>query len=176
MRLRTEMCNMLCSMGHNMEELEGCSMSDLMQMCQDKMKHENVMMKSDNMSRTEMCMMLCDMGHKMEELEECSNNQLMQMCQSKMNMKMHMDKEMMENKSTRIIKSWKHFENSDDSSNKELKSFQKELQSLERKKMSLTDLQKKQVSPSAYASKTKADLIKVEKEINDIKSKIKKLK
>ena len=96
MRLRTEMCNMLCSMGHKMEELEMCSMSDLMQMCQDKMKHENGMMKSDNMSRTEMCMMLCDMGHKMEELEGCSNNQLMQMCQSKMNMNMHMDKGMME--------------------------------------------------------------------------------
>lgn len=111
MRLRTEMCNMLCSMGHNMEELEICSMSDLMQMCQDKMKHENGMMESDNMSRTEMCMMLCKMGHKIEELEVCSNDELMKICQSKMNMgnKMDMDKGMMENKSTRIIKSWKKF-------------------------------------------------------------------
>ncbi len=111
MRLRTEMCNMLCSMGHNMEELEGCSMSDLMQMCQDKMKHENGMMKSDNMSRTEMCMMLCNMGHKIEELEGLSMGHLMKMCQDKMDMgnKMDMGKEMTENKSTRIIKSWKNF-------------------------------------------------------------------
>jgi hypothetical protein len=173
--LRTEMCNMLCSMGHNMEELEVCSNSELMKICLDKMGHENEMMENQNMSRTEMCMMLCNMGHKIEELEVCSNDELMNMCQSKMNMHNNMDKEMMENKSWRIIKSWKHFENLDESSNKELKSFQKELKSLERKKMSLTDLQKKQVSPSAHASKTKADLIKVEKEIKDIKSKIKKL-
>jgi len=180
---RTEMCMMLCNMGHKIEELEVCSNDELMNMCQDKMnmnmnmnKH---MMENQNMSRTEMCMMLCNMGHKIEELEVCSNNELMGMCKDKMNMtmghKMNMDKEMMENKSWRIIKSWKHFENLDESSNKELKSFQKELKSLERKKMSLTDLQKKQVSPSAHASKTKADLIKVEKEIKDIKSKIKKL-
>ena len=110
MRLRTEMCNMLCSMGHNMEELEACSMSDLMQMCQDKMSMENQMMENHDMSRTEMCMMLCNMGHKIEELEVCSNDELMHMCQSKMNMNMdnmNMNKEMME--STRIIKSWKNF-------------------------------------------------------------------
>ena len=110
MRLRTEMCNMLCSMGHNMEELEVCSMSELMQMCQDKMSMENQMMENHDMSRTEMCMMLCNMGHKIEELEVCSNDELMHMCKSKMNMNMNhmnMDKEMME--STRIIKSWKNF-------------------------------------------------------------------
>ena len=110
MRLRTEMCNMLCSMGHNMEELEVCSMSELMQMCQDKMSMENQMMENHDMSRTEMCMMLCNMGHKIEELEVCSNDELMNMCQSKMNMNMdnmNMNKEMME--STRIIKSWKNF-------------------------------------------------------------------
>ena len=106
MRLRTEMCNMLCSMGHNMEELEACSMSDLMQMCQDKMSMENQMMENHDMSRTEMCMMLCNMGHKIEELEVCSNDELMNMCQSKMNM--NMDKEMMENKSSRI-KGFKNF-------------------------------------------------------------------
>ena len=110
MRLRTEMCNMLCSMGHNMEELEVCSMSELMQMCQDKMSMENQMMENHDMSRTEMCMMLCNMGHKIEELEVCSNDVLMHICKSKMNMNMNhmnMDKEMME--STRIIKSWKNF-------------------------------------------------------------------
>ena len=115
MRLRTEMCNMLCSMGHNMEELEVCSMSELMQMCQDKMSMENQMMENHDMSRTEMCMMLCNMGYKIEELEVCSNDELMGMCQSKMdnvnmnNVMMDMNKEMMENKSTRIVKSWKNF-------------------------------------------------------------------
>jgi hypothetical protein len=112
MRLRTEMCNMLCSMGHNMEELEECSMSELMNMCQDKMNMEK-MMENHDMSRTEMCMMLCNMGHKIEELEVCSNEELMNMCQGKMNMtmsnKMNMDKEMMENNSSRIIKGWKNF-------------------------------------------------------------------
>ena len=115
MRLRTEMCNMLCSMGHNMEELEVCSMSELMQMCQDKMSMENQMMENHDMSRTEMCMMLCNMGYKIEELEVCSNDELMGICQSKMNnvnmnnVMMDMNKEMMENKSTRIVKSWKNF-------------------------------------------------------------------
>ena len=105
MRLRKEMCDMLCDMGHNMEELEVCSMSDLMQMCQDKMSHENEMIENENTSRKEMCDMLCDMGHDIEELAVCSNSELMHMCQGKMN---NMDKEMMENKSTRI-KSWKNF-------------------------------------------------------------------
>ena len=167
MRLRKEMCDMLCDMGYNMEELEVCSMSELMQMCQDKMNMDE-MMENQNMSRKEMCDMLCSMGHDMEELELCSNDELMNMCGGD-----NMNGEMMENKSWRIIKSWKHFENSDESSNKELKSFQKELKSLERKKMSLINLQKKQVSPSAHASKTKVDLMKVEKEIKDIKSKMK---
>ena len=115
-RLRAEMCNMLCSMGHNMEELEVCSNSELMKICLDKMnmnmnmnKH---MMENQNMSRTEMCMMLCNMGHKIEELEVCSNDELMGMCKDKMNMtmghKMNMENEMME-ESSRIIKSWKKF-------------------------------------------------------------------
>lgn len=114
--LRKEMCNMLCSMGHNMEELEVCSNSELMKICLDKMnmnmnmnKH---MMENQNMSRTEMCMMLCNMGHKIEELEVCSNDELMGMCKDKMNMtmghKMNTENEMME-ESSRIIKSWKKF-------------------------------------------------------------------
>ena len=75
------------------------------------------------------------------------------------------------------LKSYQDFnEGLDETSNKELKSFQKDLQSLERKKMGLIELQKKQVSPSAYASKTKIDLIKVEKEIKDINTKISALK
>ena len=45
-------------------------------------------------------------GHKIEELEGCSNDKLINMCQSKMNM--NMDKEMMENKSSRI-KGFKNF-------------------------------------------------------------------
>ena len=116
MRLRAEMCNMLCSMGHNMEELEMCSNSELMQMCQDKMNADGMnadgmnadgmngggMMESDTMSREEMCMMLCNMGHDMEELEMCSNNELKQMCRDKMNMDMM-------GESSRIIKSWKNF-------------------------------------------------------------------
>jgi septation ring formation regulator EzrA len=75
------------------------------------------------------------------------------------------------------IKGYQDFnENLDESSNKELKSFQKELKSLERKKSGLTDLQKKQIKPSAYYSKTKVDLAKVEKEIKDINAKIAALK
>jgi len=110
MRLRAEMCNMLCSMGHNMEELEMCSNSELMQMCQDKMNGDGMnmgMMENDTMSREEMCMMLCNMGYNMEELEMCSNNELKQMCRDKMNgdgMSMGMMGE-----SSRIIKSWKNF-------------------------------------------------------------------
>jgi peptidoglycan hydrolase CwlO-like protein len=74
------------------------------------------------------------------------------------------------------LKSYQDFNEGLEPSNKELKSFQKELQSLERKKECLIVLQKKQVSPSAYASKTKIDLIKVEKEIKDINTKIRTLK
>ena len=75
------------------------------------------------------------------------------------------------------LKSYQDFnEGLDEPSNKELKSFQKELQSLERKKEGLIMLQKKQVSPSAYASKPKVDIIKVEKEIKDINTKIRTLK
>jgi septation ring formation regulator EzrA len=75
------------------------------------------------------------------------------------------------------IKGYQDFnENLDESSNKELKSFQKELQSLERKKSGLTDLQRKQIKPSAYYSKTRADLTRVEKEIKDINAKIAALK
>jgi len=107
MRLRKEMCDMLCDMGHTMEELQSYSMSELMQICQDKMGHESEMMENENMSRKEMCDMLCSMGHDMAELEVCSNSELMMMCQGKMNM--DMNKETMENKSTRIIKSWKNF-------------------------------------------------------------------
>ena len=116
MRLRAEMCNMLCSMGHNMEELEMCSNSELMQMCQDKMNGDGMngdrmngdgmnvggMMENDTMSREEMCMMVCNMGHDREELEMCSNNELKQMCRDKMNMGMM-------GESSRIIKSWKNF-------------------------------------------------------------------
>ena len=110
MRLRAEMCNMLCSMGHKIEELEMCSMSELMNMCQAKMNMDNEMMENHNMSRTEMCMMLCNMGHKIEELEVCSNDELMDMCKSKMNMHNmdNMNKEMMENNSSRI-KGFKNF-------------------------------------------------------------------
>ena len=113
MRLKTDMCMMLSKMGHDMEELQMCSLSELMGMCKDKMDNvmmDNEMMENHDMSRTEMCMMLCNMGHKIEELEVCSNDELMNMCQSKMNMNMYnmnMNKEMME--STRIIKSWKNF-------------------------------------------------------------------
>jgi hypothetical protein len=105
MRLRAEMCNMLCSMGHNMEELEMCSNSELMQMCQDKMNGDVMnmgMMENDTMSREEMCMMLCNMGYNMEELEMCSNNELKKMCGDKMNGDMM-------GESSRVIKSWKNF-------------------------------------------------------------------
>ena len=118
MRLKTDMCMMLSKMGHDMEELQMCSLSELMGMCKDKMDNvmmDNEMMENHDMSRTEMCMMLCNMGYKIEELEVCSNDELMGICQSKMNnvnmnnVMMDMNKEMMENKSTRIVKSWKNF-------------------------------------------------------------------
>jgi len=59
------------------------------------------------MSREEMCTMLCDMGHNMQDLENCSNAELDQMCNG-----MNHDTEetgMMENQSSRIIKSFKDF-------------------------------------------------------------------
>ena len=61
----------------------------------------------ENMSRKEMCNMLCNMGHEMQDLEVCSNEELAQMCSG-----MNHDKEesgMMENQSSRIIKSFKDF-------------------------------------------------------------------
>ena len=59
------------------------------------------------MSREEMCSMLCNMGHDMKDLEVCSNAELEQMCNG-----MNHDTEeagMMENQSSRIIKSFKDF-------------------------------------------------------------------
>ena len=58
------------------------------------------------MSRQEMCSMLCDMGHDMRDLEVCSNEELAQMCNG---MNHDMDKEIVENQSSRIIKSFKDF-------------------------------------------------------------------
>ena len=54
-----------------------------------------------------MCTMLCDMGHNMQDLENCSNEELDQMCNG-----MNHDTEengVMENQSSRIIKSFKDF-------------------------------------------------------------------
>jgi hypothetical protein len=56
----------------------------------------------DNMSRKEMCTMLCNMGHEMKDLEVCSDAELVQMCNG-------MNHEIVENQSTRIIKSFKDF-------------------------------------------------------------------
>ena len=58
------------------------------------------------MSRKEMCNMLCNMGHDMRDLEVCSNEELAQMCSG---MNHDMDKEIVENQSSRIIKSFKDF-------------------------------------------------------------------
>lgn len=60
------------------------------------------------MSRKEMCSMLCDMGHDMQDLEVCSNEELTQMCNG-MNHDMDQESGMMENQSSRIIKSFKDF-------------------------------------------------------------------
>ena len=47
---RKEMCTMLCSMGHEMEDLQMCSTSQLMQMCNgmdhDMMDHDMGMMEN----------------------------------------------------------------------------------------------------------------------------------
>jgi hypothetical protein len=56
----------------------------------------------DNMSRKEMCTMLCSMGYEMQDLEVCSDAELVQMCNG-------MNHEIVENQSTRIIKSFKDF-------------------------------------------------------------------
>ena len=59
------------------------------------------------MSREEMCTMLCSMGYEMHDLEVCSDAELMQMCNG-----MNHDTEetgMLENQSSRIIKSFKDF-------------------------------------------------------------------
>lgn len=75
------------------------------------------------------------------------------------------------------IKGYQHFnEELDEPSNKELKLLQRDLKALERKKEGLTEHGKKLVFPSAYATKNKVDLIKLEKEIKEITLKIKVLK
>lgn len=56
-----------------------------------------------------------------------------------------------------------------------LKSLKKELVETERKRESLIRHGKGLPSPSAFASKNKVELKRVEKEIKDINSKIKKL-
>ncbi len=58
------------------------------------------------MSRKEMCNMLCNMGHDMQDLEVCSTEELAQMCNG---MNHDMDSEIVENQSSRIIKSFKDF-------------------------------------------------------------------
>ena len=62
----------------------------------------------ENMSRKEMCNMLCNMGHDMRDLEVCSNEELAQMCNG-MDHDMDQETAMMENQSSRIIKSFKDF-------------------------------------------------------------------
>ena len=61
------------------------------------------------MSRKEMCSMLCDMGHDMRDLEVCSNEELTQMCNGMNHDMMDQETGMMENQSSRIIKSFKDF-------------------------------------------------------------------
>jgi hypothetical protein len=61
-------------------------------------------------------------------------------------------------------------------SNKELKLFQRDLKSLERKKEGLSRWWNKFLTLFSYASKNKVDLIKIEKEIKAITAKIKSLK
>jgi hypothetical protein len=77
---REEMCDMLCSMGYEMNELEICSDSELAEMCRNTdMKMSN---ESNDMSREEMCDMLCKCGYAMEELEGCSEYELAEMCRN----------------------------------------------------------------------------------------------
>jgi hypothetical protein len=61
------------------------------------------------MSREQMCTMLCDMGHNMQDLENCSNAELDQMCNGMDHDTMDQETGMMENQSSRIIKSFKDF-------------------------------------------------------------------
>lgn len=67
-------------------------------------------------------------------------------------------------------------ENLSEQSNKELKEFQRELKSLERKKEGLISSGKKLITPSAYAIRNKIELEKVDKGIKEINKKINKLK
>jgi hypothetical protein len=77
---RQEMCDMLCSMGYEMNELEVCSDSELAEICRNSdMKMSN---ESESMSREEMCDMLCNCGYSMEELEVCSEYELAEMCRN----------------------------------------------------------------------------------------------
>ena len=77
---REEMCDMLCSMGYEMNELEVCSDSELADICRNSdMKMSN---ESESMSREEMCDMLCNCGYSMEELEVCSEYELAEMCRN----------------------------------------------------------------------------------------------
>jgi hypothetical protein len=77
---REEMCDMLCSMGYEMNELEVCSDSELAEICRNSdMKMSN---ESESMSREEMCDMLCNCGYSMEELEVCSEYELAEMCRN----------------------------------------------------------------------------------------------
>ena len=55
---RQEMCDMLCSMGYEMNELEVCSDSELADMCRNA-EETQMSYESNNMSREEMCDMLC---------------------------------------------------------------------------------------------------------------------
>jgi hypothetical protein len=78
---REEMCDMLCSMGYEMNELEVCSDSELADMCRNA-QEMNMSNESNNMSREEMCDMLCSMGYEMNELEVCSDSELAEMCRN----------------------------------------------------------------------------------------------
>ena len=78
---REEMCDMLCSMGYEMNELEVCSDSELADICRNvqDMRMSN---ESNMMSREEMCDMLCSMGYEMSELEVCSDSELSDICRN----------------------------------------------------------------------------------------------
>jgi len=84
---REEMCDMLCSMGYEMSELEVCSDSELSDMCKnaEPMRMSN---ESNMMTREEMCDMLCSMGYEMNELEVCSDSELADMCKNAEEMEM----------------------------------------------------------------------------------------
>ena len=83
---REEMCDMLCSMGYEMSELEVCSDSELADMCGSAKM--NMSYESNNMSREEMCDMLCSMGYEISELEVCSDSELSDMCKNAEEMEM----------------------------------------------------------------------------------------